>query len=163
MNNIKRISVNGFTVLELVLVILIIGVIAVATVPNWTATQQGVEYEARRLLGDLRYTQAMSITTGQRYRLVITSSNSYQILNQSGSPVMLPTGGTSLTLSNNITFGSLTNLPNSLVAYDSNGAPYVDTGSPGTALSSTAVIPLVSGSATRNVSITPGTGYGGLS
>lgn len=163
MNNIKRISVNGFTVLELVLVILIIGVIAVTTVPNWTATQQGIEYEARRLLGDLRYTQAMSMTTGQRYRLVITSSNSYQILNPSGSPVMLPTGGTSLILSNNITFGSLTNLPNSLVAYDSNGIPYVDTASPGTALSSTAVIPLVSGSATRNVSITPDTGYGELS
>ncbi len=36
---------------------------------------------------------------------------------------MLPTGGTTLTLSQ-VSFGSLGNLPNSLVAFDSQGVPY---------------------------------------
>lgn len=154
----------GFTLLELVMVILIVGIISVVAAPNWIGSESfGPEYESRRVLNDIRYTQAMSMSSGQRYRWVRTSSSTYQILNESGTAIMLPSGSTSVTLSSGVTFGSFSNLPNNLIAFDSVGAPYTTSTYPGTALSSTATIPVTSSSNTRNVLIAAQTGYGVVS
>ncbi len=153
----------GFTLVELIFVILIMGILAVSVIPKWTGTSLGVEFEARRLVNVIRYTQALSVATGQRYRWVKVSSSSYSILNQSGTAIILPSGGTILTLSNNVSIGSLSNLPDSLVAFDSQGVPYTTSSTPGTTLGSTAGIPMTSsGGQTRTVQITPSTGYVGL-
>ncbi len=151
---------QGFTLLELVLVILIVGIIAITVTPTSTQAPIRLAYEAQRILNDIRYTQAMSMASGQRYRWVRTSSTAYQITNEAGSALILPNGSSTLTLSNGVSFGSFTNLPNNLVAFDSRGAPYTTSSVPGTALGSTASIPLTNGSQTFTVSITPTTGYG---
>jgi MSHA pilin protein MshC len=153
---------QGFTLVELVLVMLVIGILSVAVMPKWYTTGTSVNYEARRLLSDIRYTQALSVATGQRYRWVKVSASTYQILNESGSPIVLPSGGTVLTLTSGVTIGTLTNLPSNLVAFNSQGTPYTTTTIPGTALAATAIIPLSAGSVTRSVQITPQTGYGVL-
>ena len=155
---------HGFTVLELVVIIVIIGVIGFTLTPN-TNTQVPIRvaYEARRVLNDIRYTQALSMASGQRYRWVLASSTSYQITNEAGTAITLPNGSTTLTLSSGVSFGSLTNLPSSLVAFDSQGVPYTNSSIPGTALGSTATIPVTSGGQTFSVSITPTTGYGAVS
>lgn len=159
----KIASSQGFTVLELVLVIVIIGVILAVTVtPNWTGTSLRIEFEARRVLNDIRYAQAMSMASGQRYRWVRTSATSYQITDEAGSPIMLANGGTTLTLSGDVSLGSFTNLPNNLVAFDSRGTPYTDSSYPGTALGANAVIPVTNGSETHNVLVAPTTGYGAV-
>lgn len=162
LNTIRKRTNQGFTLLEIVLVILIIGVIAVSTAPNWTGSSMTLEYEANRVLGDIRYAQAMSIASGQRYRWVQTSSTSYQITNEAGSAIILPNGSSTLVLSNGVSFGSLTNLPSSLIAFDSEGVPYTTSSFPGTALGSTATIPLITGTTTQNILISPTTGYGAL-
>lgn len=154
---------KGFTLLELVFVMLIIGIISVMVVPKWLGTGQRSGYEARRVMNDIRYAQAMSLLTGQYYRFVRTSSTTYQITNEAGSAILLPGGSTTVTLSAGVTFGTFTNLPNSLVAFDALGAPYTTGSVPGSALSSTATIPLVSGSQTWTISISPQTGYEVLS
>lgn len=158
-----RSAAVGFTMVELVLVVLIIGALSVAVMPKWTATGMGLNYEARRVLNDLRYAQALSITTGQRYRWVKVSATTYQILNEAGTAMVLPSGTTTLTMAGGVTMGSLTNLPNNLVAFDALGAPYVTSTLPGTALAATASIPLSAGGITRTVTITASTGYGALS
>lgn len=155
-------TTQGFTLLEIILVILIIGVIAVTASPNWTSNSMTLEYEARRVLGDIRYAQAMSLASGERYRWVRTSSTSYQVTNEAGSAIVLPNGSSTLTLTNGVTFGSFTNLPSNLVAFDSLGVPYTNSSIPGTALGSTAVIPLSNSTQTQNITITPTTGYGDL-
>lgn len=156
-----RIAVAGFTFLELVIVILIVGIVSVTVYNQFPAPSINVEYELRRVLNDIRFTQAMSMASGQRYRWVRTSTTSYQILNQSGSAVVFPNGSTTMTLSS-VSFGTLTNLPSNLVAFDSQGTPYTDTGTPGTALASTASIPLTTGSYSHAVTITAQTGYGAV-
>jgi prepilin-type N-terminal cleavage/methylation domain-containing protein len=153
---------SGFTLIELILVIAIISIVSVMVVPKWHATSQGQEYETRRVLNDIRYVQAMSMLTGQHYRFVRTSATTYQLLNEAGSALLLPSGGTTITLSTGVSFGTFTNLPNSLVAFDSLGTPQTTSSVPGTALASAAVIPLVNGS-TRNITISPQTGYGTIS
>lgn len=163
MISIRKLTQHGFTMLELIAVIVVVGLIALTTVPRWTGNVQNVQYEARRVLNDIRYAQAMSISSGMRYYWNRTSGTSYQIINGSGSAIVLPSGGTTVTLSSGISFGSFSNLPSNLVAFDSRGQPYTTSSSPGTLLSSTAVIPLTDGSSTRSVSITPTTGHGDLS
>lgn len=154
---------QGFTVLEMVVVIIIIGVLAVSVTPSKLQTPMRLQYEARRVLNDIRYTQALSMSSGQRYRWVRTSSTAYQILNEAGTAITLPNGSTTLSLSNGISFGTLTNLPSNLVAFDAFGTPYTTSVLPGTALASTATIPLTNGTQTSTVSITPTTGFGALS
>ena len=152
-------SVKGFTLIELIVTILLIAIIAVSVAPKWPVHSLSLSQEIRRILHDIRYTQTLSMFTGERYRWVQLSGNSYQIVNAAGIPVLLPTGSTILTLTNDVTFGSLINLPNNLIAFDRQGIPYINTGIPGTALSATALIPLLNGGQTHSVTITPQTGY----
>lgn len=154
--------IQGFTLIELVLVIVLIGIIGVAVLPQWTSSSLSLEFEARRVLNDIRYAQALSMTTGQRYRWVKLSSTSYQLTNESGAAVLLPSGVMQITLPTDMTFGSLTSLPNNLIAFNSEGSPYVTTSLPGTALSATATIPMTMGSQTRSIQVTSQTGYGAL-
>ncbi len=149
---------SGFTMFELIVVIVLISLLSVGVYFNWPGSTINLDGQIHQLANDLRYTQTLSMTTGQRYRWVKTSSTTYQIVNFSGTPITLALGNTTLTLNSGITFGTLTNLPNNLIAFDGLGAPYTDAASPGTALSSTASIVLTAGGATKTVSITPETG-----
>lgn len=149
---------TGFTLLEFVIVIVMIGIMSVFALFQWQGSTITLEAQAQQLAEDLRYTQSLSMTKGQRYRWVKTSANSYQILNSAGTPITFARGNTTITFTGNIVFGTLTNLPSNLVAFDGKGAPYTDTGSPGTALASTATIPLTADSETKTVSISPETG-----
>lgn len=149
---------SGFTLVELVTVIILLGIISTVVMIQWPGSTINLGAQAAQLAGDIRYTQALSMTKAQRYRLVIVSSTTYQITNSSGTAILNASGATTTTLNTGITFGTLANLPNSLIAFDTLGTPYVDTASPGTALASTASIPLVAGSKTATVTIAPQTG-----
>lgn|SRR3990167_1632420 len=156
------VTIRGFTLVEVVIIILVIGIISVTVLPQWTATTLNLEFEARRVLNDIRYAQALSMSSGLRYRWVKASSTAYQLVNSSGSALVLPSGGTQLTLTSGISFGSFTNLPNNLIVFDSVGVPYTDTSTPGTALAAAAIIPITANGSTRTIQITPQTGYGML-
>jgi len=149
---------KGFTLIELVIVIIVLGILSKGVYMQWTAGTINLGAQADQLAGDIRYTQSLSMSKNQRYRLVKISSTSYQITNSAGTAIIYPNGQNTITLKNGITFGSFTNLPNSLIAFDSNGIPYSDTTSPGTALSSTASMTLTASSETKTISIAPTTG-----
>jgi Tfp pilus assembly protein FimT len=151
-------KIAGFTFLELIIVIIVMGVIAINVFNTWPATPINLAAEVNQLADDIRYTQSLAMTKNQRYRLVITSSTQYAIQNSSGTPIVLALGNTTMTLPSGSTFGTLTGLPNNLVNFDSLGSPYTDTATPGTALAVTASIPITANGQTRTVTIAPGTG-----
>jgi prepilin-type N-terminal cleavage/methylation domain-containing protein len=149
---------QGFTLIELVMVIIIISILSVMVVFSWPGTTINLANQAQQVTNDIRYTQSLAMTKGQRYRWVKTASNAYQIQDNSGTPIKLSQGNTLVTFGAGITFGTFTNLPNNLINFDSKGTPYSDTTLPGTALSSSAVIAITAGSTTRTVTISPETG-----
>lgn len=149
---------NGFTLVELIIVIIVISIVSIFALFRWQGTTINLEAQAQQLAGDIRYTQALSMTKGERYRWVKISSATYQIQNAAGTAMTLAQGNTTVTLNTGITFGALTNLPNNLVAFNGSGTPYTDTGSPGTALATIATIPLTADGETKTIAISSGTG-----
>jgi prepilin-type N-terminal cleavage/methylation domain-containing protein len=149
---------NGFTLIEVVIVVLAIGILAVYPLIKWPGTVINLAAEAERLASDIRYAQSLAMTKGDRYQFVRTSSNTYQIRSAAGTPVILGQGSSTVTLNTGITFGTFVNLPNNLIAFDGTGAPYTDNISPGTALSATASIPITASGNTKTIVITPETG-----
>lgn len=152
-------KLQGFSLIELVITIVVISILAIFPFINWPGTTLNVTGQAQQFVTDVRYTQALAMSKAQRYRLVINPvSNSYQILNSAGTAVLLSSGSSTVTLSSGISFGTLSNLPNNMIVFDSNGIPYTDTGSPGTTLAANASIPLQSSDTTKTAVITPSTG-----
>lgn len=151
----RLLKARGFTLIELVIVIIILAVLAVVTYFKWSSTSLNLPSQAALLATDIRYTQNLSMTQHQRFRLAITSSTTYQIQNGSGVAVTIPTRGTTTTLASGITFGARTTITNKII-FNAEGIPYDD--SPEVPITANAVIPLVSGSETINVTIYPETG-----
>jgi prepilin-type N-terminal cleavage/methylation domain-containing protein len=150
---------QGFSLIELSIVIILIAILAVMPFFNWPGSIVNLDGQAQQLAHDIRYAQSLAMSKGQRYRLVITTgTSSYQILNTAGTAILFPSGSNTIILNSGISFGTLTNLPNNLIAFDGEGTPYTTTGSPGTALASTATVPFQNSGSTKTVSITPLTG-----
>lgn len=158
MDIIKTNQQQGFTLIELIIVIMVISILASYAVMKHPGTTINLGAEAKQLASDIRYTQTLAMTKGERYYLQRNSAVSYQILSASGTPVTMPNGATLVTLYSGTSFGSFTNLPSNLIAFNGEGSPYTTSTSPGTALASTATIPITNGTATLTVSITPQTG-----
>jgi MSHA pilin protein MshC len=152
----KRVA--GFTLIELVMVISLIAILATAATFINQSNAIVLDAQAKQLASDIRYTQSLAMTNGQRFYLIKVSSTTYEIRNASDVAQRLPLGSTTMTLNSGITFGTFTNLPNNLIAFSGLGAPYTTSTSPGTALSSTGSMALTKGSYTKTISITPETG-----
>lgn len=149
---------EAFTLIEFTIVLIIVSILSVFVFSSWQGDTISLEGQAQQIANDLRYTQALAMTRGERFRWVRISTNTYQIQNNAGTAVMLARGSGTVTLMGGITFGSFTNLPNNLVAFDGLGVPYTDTSSPGTALSSAASISITLSGQTKSIVVTPETG-----
>lgn len=147
---------SGFTLIELIIVIVIMAVVSAYVVARWPGTNINLNAQAQQLASAVRYTQSLALSQGQRYRLNLTSS-SYSITTTGGTAVAdLVTGSNSTSISSGITV-AWTNLPNALLAFDGNGSPYTDSTAT-TLLATNATITLTQNSVTRTLTITPQTG-----
>src|SRR3989344_3212086 len=147
---------SGFTMVELVAIIILVALLAFTAMPRLPGPSLDVDSQAEQLAAGIRYTQSLSMTRGDRYRVNLTAAG-YQITDSGGlNPEVHP--GTSSTNPGALEGVSLAGynppLTNNYVAFDGRGIPYVDA-SP--ALSANATITLTGG-ATRNIVISPETG-----
>jgi prepilin-type N-terminal cleavage/methylation domain-containing protein len=151
---------HGFTLIEMIFVILIIGVLAVLPIYNWPGTDINLDAQAKLLANDLRYTQSLAMSKSERYSLVGISSTAYQIQNSAGTPITLPSGSTTETFNAGLTISGQANLPDGLVSFDGKGTPYLDTTVPGSPLvaGTTYTISITGGGLTKSVGISPITG-----
>lgn len=149
----------GVTLIEIVLVIVLVSLLTVGILFQWPETSISLAAQAEQLANDLRYTQSLAMTKGQRFRLVKISASSYQIQYGANSIMVYPgTGTTTINFGTDIFFGVWTNLPNNSITFDGKGRPYIDLLIPGTPLATNASISLVSGGKTKTIQISPETG-----
>ena len=141
---------HGFTFLELVAVLLVIGVLAAMALPRVVTQSINLSAIAAKLASDIRYTQSLSMSQGQRYRINFLSTTTYQITDiiGVGTPIAHPITGTAV-----ISVAPAT-LSGTDITFDSQGVPY----NAAVALAANVVITLTAGSDTRTLTISPATG-----
>lgn len=150
---------DGFTLVELVVIILLLGILAFTAIPRFLDKGAiDVSVMAEQLANDIRYTQSLAMTSGQRNRINLTAAT-YQITTSSGGLLTHPvTGGTGPIALNGVTLsGWNPPLTNDYVAFDGRGVPYSLVTS-STGLAASATITLTGGGYTRSIVISPETG-----
>ena len=150
---------HGFTLIELIVMLIIIGILSFTLLPRLSTQTFNVSAIAAQLAMDIRSTQSLSMSQGQRYRINFTST-SYQITDLNGVAIVLPRTGSSaaIPVSPATLSGYNPPLTNNYVVFDSKGAPYIDNTNPGTGLAANAVITLTSSGTTSTLTIAPQTG-----
>lgn len=145
---------KGFTLIESIVVISIIGLIAIYAVPKWPRAIN-LDGQAQQIARDIRLTQSLAMNSFQRYRIQFSSSQ-YQIFDGSNNAYTYSTlNSSTISLTSGITMTSTaTNL-----IFDSSGNPYQGSTYPGTALSANFTVTLTDSSGqTRQILIAPETG-----
>ncbi len=147
----------GFSAIELVVVILLVGILAVFAAPRWIGTQVlTLPATTAQLAANIRYTQSLAMSQGQRYRINLTATT-YQITDMVGGSVLQPVvGGTApVTIAGVTLTGFNPPLTNNYVAFDTKGVPYI---SATAVLAGAATITLTAGAETGSIVIAPETG-----
>jgi len=146
---------QGFTLIELVATLIIVALLSIMAISRWSASSFNLPAQAEQLVADIRYTQTLSMTRGQRFRINFAADR-YWLSNRDGSSNILHPASNQAEslLSNNITLSA----SHPSLVFDGNGTPYSDATLPGTALNTNATITLTAGSETQTLQISPETG-----
>lgn len=88
----RRIRLGGFTLIEIIMVIVILGIAAAIAVPMMSsATSMQVRAAAGMVAADLEYAKSMAISTGQLYAVVFDdATESYEIQDWTGNVIAHP-------------------------------------------------------------------------
>lgn len=155
-SGIRSIAENGFSIVELVVIIVLVGLLAFTAIPRMAGPSLALDAQAEQLAADIRYTQSLAMTRGDRFRINLTAA-SYQVTDSAGmNPQIHPgTSSTNPVLLKSVSLSGP--LINNYLAFDGRGIPYTVYNS-STGMAASATITLTGGSATRTVVISPETG-----
>lgn len=141
---------QGFTLLELVIVTVILGVLAAFAVPHFAPADNTVAAQADRLARDLRHAQALALNQGRTLDFDVQSATAYRV-SFGGSTLTDPATlqPFTVTLDNNVT------LAGTDIAFDSLGRPVAA----GSLLATARVFTLSGSTRSATVTLAPVTGF----
>ena len=147
---------KGFTLIELIMVMVVVAVLAVVASMRMPGDGINVSAQAEQLASDIRYTQSLAMSRGQRFQINFTAS-SYQITNDAGVAQVHPSTGqtAAVGLGSTVLSGYNPPLTGNILAFSSLGVPYTDAT---TALAALATLTLTSGGEAITVRVAPQTG-----
>jgi type II secretion system protein H len=142
---------HGFTLIELVTVMSMLGIVAALALPRWSPSDSTVVTQAQRLARDLRHAQSLALSQGRRLNFQLQSASNYRVTDSSGTTVTDPATSApfSVTLENSVT------LAGNDLAFDSLGRPL----NAGSLASSARTYTLSGASRTASVTVSAVTGF----
>ena len=141
---------HGFTLIELVMVLVIVGVLAALAAPRLSLTDSSVHAQAAQVASDIRHVQMLAMTQGRTLTLQ-TLGGSYRCTDSGGIVISDPATRQPF----NLTFANGVSVTAGSVSFDSLGRPVS-----GGTLRATAVNFTVSGGAqSAAISVSPVTGF----
>lgn len=153
---------DGFTLLELVMVILVVSIVAAVSFASWRPASSSVNDQADQLARDLRHAQMLALTWGRALRVTATSSG-YSVTCVTagtapcvGSPPSVVTNpSTNMPFSFSFRDGVVFNPVPAVTDFDSLGRPKT-----GAAFNAASVVYTLSGGGnTSTVTLSPLTGF----
>ena len=148
-------QVRGFTLIELILVLLIVSILSTYAIIRFPGDGINLSAQADQIVADIRHTQSLAINRGQRYRINF-SSDRYWISNIDNTTSYIhPASGTATIF---LDTGIALTTTHSFLVFGGEGVPYTNALTPGTALAADAVVTLSESSETRTIRISPETG-----
>lgn len=150
---------RGMTLIEIVTILIIISIIGIIITLEDPEVNISLRGQAEEMAVAIRYTQMLSMTRGERFRINFFAS-SYTITNLIGSTTINhpATNAASTSFPPHITLTVNAAITSSFIAFDGKGVPYVTSTTPGTELASTGIITLTSGAETQTINVNPETG-----
>ncbi|MFA5293212.1 MAG: prepilin-type N-terminal cleavage/methylation domain-containing protein [Phycisphaerae bacterium] len=135
---IKRKSLTGFTLLEVIIVLMIVGIVAAIAVPMYvSAASVQLRTAADMVASDLEYAKSMAISTGKTHSVVFdTVAESYCIKDSAGQVIAHPVRiGTNYVINfagdnrlNKVDIAITNFAPSNTVKFDNIGAPFDGSG-----------------------------------
>lgn len=151
-------STRGFTQIELIMVMVVLGVLAAVTASRWNPGDSTAPYQADLLARNIRHMQMLAMTWGQSLQLTVATPvysvscvTTTAMSPCNATPVIDPATGSafSTTLAHNVSLAGAT------LQIDSLGRPV----NAGSLLTVNRVFTLSAGSETWTVTVSPVTGY----
>lgn len=144
---------RGFTLIEMVVVIVLSGIITVFVASRWSVDGMNVAAQATQLARDIEYTQALAMSSHTRWCRINFSTSRYSISNISNTqrPPLWPHAivpGAGITLTANRRF----------ITFNGLGVPYGDVSFSVPLRTSTTITLTTTSGATKTITVLPETG-----
>lgn len=159
-------NANGFTIIELIITIVIVGIMAVFVTSLFPGRSIDLSSQANQLAEDILFVQQLSFASQDNYKIGFVSASCYQMYNPDGTAYSHPINQLNQICLDRVSI----NLPSGLTSYkylsfDQLGTPYLSTTADGTAvemstLADPFILTLVADASTsQTISISAVTGY----